>query len=192
MIGGTPPVVAQDPSFAVNNATPCDNPISLCWMPSASPRRCELGFLPALNRSLWDTTISADRSYRFQLPTYTPSSNSIPTSLQRALAIAKTDRAFASATTISLGELNALVPDQYTGIRADQTGAFNKSYGLPYVVYSDTSTLTELPTFSWTMPWAPMICSGTDAISLTVAVILTSPGRRPGNIVGIVVRKFRP
>jgi hypothetical protein len=149
--------------------------------------------LPALNRSLWDSNISVNRSYTFQLPVYTASSNSIPTSLRNALAIAKTDSALGNATFISLRQLNDLVPDQYNRSRSDLTGVFNKSYGLPFVVYSDTSTLTELPSFSWTMPVAPKICIGTDAISFTVAVTSTSLGRRPGNLTsGLWFGNFDP
>jgi hypothetical protein len=149
---------------------------------------------PALNRSLWNPTISANRSYTFQLPTYTPSSNSIPSSLQRALAIARTDSKLANETFISLRQLNALVPDLYNRTRSNITGAFNKSYGLPYVVYSDISnTLTELPTFNWTMPGAPKICNGNDAISLTVVVTSTSLGRRPGRLTaGLWFGNFDP
>jgi hypothetical protein len=142
---------------------------------------------------VWDySKISANRSYTFQLPTYTPSSNSVPTSLERALAIAKLDPTLGNRIDVSLAELNALVPDPYTGVRSALTGTFDKSYSLPYIVYSDTNTLTAQPTFSLTLK-PPETCIGSDAIVLTFELSSNSPGRRPGNITsGLWFGNFDP
>jgi hypothetical protein len=131
---------------------------------------------------LWDfSKISSVRSYAFQLPTYTPSSNSIPSPLQSALSIAKADSTLGNRNDISLAELNVLVPDPYTGGRSILTGSFNKNYSLPYISYSDTNKLTALPTFSLTLK-PPETCIGSDAIILTFVLSSNSPGRHPGNV----------
>jgi hypothetical protein len=128
----------------------------------------------------------------FELPLYQRSSNAIPSSLQFARILAKSDPTLANASIISLRQLNNLVPDTYTGIRASVSGQ-DRKFGLPYIVSSETRTLTERPTIFWSTPGGPKICSGTDAITLTVAVTYTSADRFPGKLTsGLWFGNFDP
>jgi hypothetical protein len=86
---------------------------------------------------------------------------------------------------ISLAELNALVPDPYTGGRSILTGSFDKNYSLPFIAHSDTNRLTALPTFSLTLK-TPDTYIGSDAIVLTFELSSNSPGRCPGRCPGNV------
>jgi hypothetical protein len=133
------------------------------------------------------------RTNSFELPLYQRSSNAIPSNLQFARLFARSDPKLANASIISLQQLNDLVPDRYTGIRGIVSGLDRDFAGFPYIVFSDTRTITERPTISWSTPGGPKICSGTNAITLTVAVSSNSLDLLPGKLTsGLWFGNFDP
>jgi hypothetical protein len=115
-----------------------------------------------------DNRINFAKSNSFRVPTIPPLTSSLPDSLQRALEQAKTHPVYGTATSITLQDLNSLVPDPYTGIKGIIQG-LNRFFGVSFNIWSEDFLLLGTPQIALqAAPEGAQLCQGSNAIVLRV------------------------
>jgi hypothetical protein len=111
----------------------------------------------------------------FKIPQFNSSLNELPAPLKEALTKAKADATLSDAKFISMAQLNALVPNPYTGVINALTG-FDRDFALSYLVFSKEIFLFGLPVVSLEPASEGVeICQGSNAIAFTVESKIEKP-----------------
>lgn len=108
----------------------------------------------------------------YRIPIALPTPSDIPSPLQLALSQAKVSPVYANATSISLSQLNSLVPDPFTGVIGALEG-LKLDFGLQLEVFNKDFFMFGAPIVKLVASGPPQLCQGSNAIVLTVKPELT-------------------
>ena len=115
-----------------------------------------------------DPSYSFRTTRRLSIPDVVLGPNNIPSPLQLAINQAQNSLLYRNATSISLEQLNALVPDPFPETIGTPIQGLDLDFGLKWQLFNDDFLLIGVPKIQLAASGTPQLCQGSDAIILTV------------------------